>query len=276
MKKHLTLVAGIGILAVAGFAQTPTTEQGRTPAGSSPSTQDPTTPTTRGNTPSGRDATGSQSGRTPGSMQTGQDTMSADRAAGKGSSGKLMGSDQTFATKAAIGGLAEVQLGNLAKEKASSAEVKNFGQQMVDDHSKANDELKSLLTSKGVTVPTSLDSKHQALYDRLSKLSGAEFDRAYMKEMVSDHKTDVDEFRKESQKGSDAELKGFAAKTLPTLEHHLQMAQTTEASVRGGKGASSNSSDRSMDNMGHDATGSSPAGNSSGSSNSTDKNGSKR
>jgi len=273
MKKHLTLMAGIGILAVAGFAQTPTTPDGRPPASGSPAAQDTTSPSNRG-TQSGRDATGSQSGRTAGSTQAGHDTMSADRTAGKGSGGKPMGSDQTFATKAAIGGLAEVQLGTLAKEKASSAEVKNFGQQMVEYHSKANDELKSILTSKGVTVPTSLDSKHQALYDRLSKLSGAEFDRAYMKEMLSDHKTDVDEFRKESQKASDAELKGFAAKTLPTLEHHLQMAQTTEASVRGtGKGASSsNSSDRTMDNNTDKRTGSDTTGSSS----TTDKSGSKR
>jgi putative membrane protein len=143
-----------------------------------------------------------------------------------------MGSDHTFVTKAAQGGLAEVKLGQLATQKASSSDVKAFGQQMVDDHSKANDELKQLASTKGITLPTDTDAKHQATYDRLSKLSGAEFDRAYMKDMVSDHKEDVSEFRTESQRGSDPDVKAWAAKTLPTLEHHLQMAESTDAKVK--------------------------------------------
>ena len=145
-----------------------------------------------------------------------------------------MGADNTFVMKAARGGMAEVKLGQLAVDKASSEDVKKFGQTMVDDHSKANDELKQIAAGKGINLPDSLDSKHQATYDRLSKLSGATFDRAYMKEMVADHKEDVSEFRKESTKGTDPEVKAFAAKTLPTLEHHLEMAQTTEAAVRNG------------------------------------------
>jgi len=147
-------------------------------------------------------------------------------------SANRMGSDQTFVMKAAHGGMAEVKLGTLATQKAANADVKAFGQQMVDDHSKANDELKQLASTKGITLPTDIDAKDQATYDRLSKLSGAEFDRAYMNHMVSDHRTDVSEFRRESQHGSDPDVKAWAAKTLPTLEHHLQMAESTDAKVK--------------------------------------------
>src|SRR5689334_10757965 len=115
------------------------------------------------------------------------------------SSANRMGSDSAFVTKAAVGGLAEVKLGQLATQKASSSDVKQFGQQMVDDHGKANEELKQLASSKGITLPTDLDAKHQATYDRLSKLDGAAFDRAYMQDMVADHNEDVSEFRRESK-----------------------------------------------------------------------------
>jgi len=148
------------------------------------------------------------------------------------SANRLAAADNTFVTKAAEGGMAEVKLGDLAKDKASDAAVKSFGQQMVDDHTKANDELKSLASSKGITLPSDVNAKQQAEYDRLSKLSGAEFDKAYMRLMVSDHRTDVAEFRRESEHGADADVKAFAAKTLPTLEHHLQMAESTDAKVK--------------------------------------------
>jgi putative membrane protein len=146
-----------------------------------------------------------------------------------------MTADSTFATKAAQGGMAEVKLGNLAQQKASSPDVKNFGQTMVADHTKANDELKQIATNKGITLPTGLDAKDQATYDRLSKLSGAEFDRAYMRDMVSDHKTDVSEFKREADHGADADLKAFASKTLPTLEHHLSMAESVDSKVKSEK-----------------------------------------
>src|SRR5689334_15410130 len=97
-----------------------------------------------------------------------------------------MTADSTFVTKAAQGGMAEVKLGNLAKEKAESPDVKNFGQTMVTDHTKAGDELKQIASSKNITLPTDIDAKDQAKYDRLSKLSGAAFDRAYMRDMVAD------------------------------------------------------------------------------------------
>ena len=140
-------------------------------------------------------------------------------------------SDQKFVTDAAKGGMAEVELGKLAQDKGSSDQVKNFGKRMVDDHSKANDELQTLAKNKNITLPTDLDPKDKALKDRLSKLSGPAFDRAYMNAMLQDHRKDVSEFRMESTKGNDNDVKAFASKTLPTLEDHLKLAQQTEKAV---------------------------------------------
>ena len=139
--------------------------------------------------------------------------------------------DQTFVKKAAEGGMAEVELGRLAQQNGQSAEVKSFGQRMVDDHSKANDELKAIAQKENITLPTMLDAKDKALHTRLSKLHGEQFDKAYMQAMVSDHKTDVNEFRKESTSGADPQVKAWAAKTLPTFEDHLKLAQTTDKAV---------------------------------------------
>jgi putative membrane protein len=139
--------------------------------------------------------------------------------------------DQAFVMKAAKGGLAEVELGQLAAEKGTSDEVKKFGQRMVSDHGKANDELKSLAQQKNITVPTEVDAKDKATHDRLMKMSGAEFDRAYMQYMLNDHRTDVNEFKKESAAGKDPDVKAWAAKTLPTLEEHLKLAQDANKAV---------------------------------------------
>jgi putative membrane protein len=139
--------------------------------------------------------------------------------------------DHAWVTKVAEGGMAEVDLGKLAAEKASSDEVKKFGQRMVDDHSKANDELKSLAQKKNITLPSDLDAKHKAEHDRLAKLSGAAFDRAYMRSMLADHRKDVAEFRTEANSGKDPDVKAFAAKTLPTLEDHLKTAEQTSKTV---------------------------------------------
>ena len=139
--------------------------------------------------------------------------------------------DQKFVMEAAKGGMAEVELGKLAQEKAASEQVKNFGKRMVDDHGKANDELQTLAKNKNITLPTDLDPKEKALKDRLSKLSGAAFDRAYMNAMVQDHRKDVNAFKAESTRGQDPDVKAFASKTLPTLEDHLKLAQQTDKAV---------------------------------------------
>lgn len=146
--------------------------------------------------------------------------------------------DHIFMTKAAEGGMAEVELGKLAKEKGSNDAIKNFGQHMVDDHSKANDEMKDLASKKNVTLPSALNAKDQATKERLSKLSGEAFDRAYIRDMVADHRVDVAEFRHEANGGKDPDVKAWAAKTLPTLENHLKMAEDTERQIGAAKSKS--------------------------------------
>jgi putative membrane protein len=158
--------------------------------------------------------------------------LTATIATAQNTANRMGGADNTFIMKAAQGGMAEVELGKLAQANASSDAVKQFGQRMVDDHSKANDELKRIAADKGVTLPSGPDAKSQATKDRLSKLTGKEFDRAYMEDMVKDHREDVAEFKKEANSGKDSEVKGFASKTLPTLEEHLKLAEQTLSSTK--------------------------------------------
>ena len=145
---------------------------------------------------------------------------------------RLKNADETFVMKAAQGGSAEVELGNLAMQRGANQKVKDFGQQMVTDHTKAGDELKAIASKNGISLPAGIDAKSQSTNQRLSSLSGAAFDRAYMEDMVKDHKEDVAEFQKEAHGGSDPDLKAFARETLPTLQHHLQMAEDGLAAVK--------------------------------------------
>jgi len=147
----------------------------------------------------------------------------------------LSSTDHKFIEDAARGGVGEVQLGQLAAQKAQSDEVKQFGQRMVSDHSKANDKLKQVATQKNINLPTEMDSSSKREYDKLQKLSGAQFDREYMKTMVSDHQKDIKEFQKEAKSGKDADVKAFADGTLPTLEDHLNMAKRAEAAAKNEK-----------------------------------------
>jgi putative membrane protein len=136
-----------------------------------------------------------------------------------------VGADQKFAAEAALGGMEEVELGRIAAQKGTSDEVRQFGQRMVDDHSKAGDDLKQVAAGKGWTLPAALDAKHQADVQKLSALSGEKFDKEYVNMMLKDHKKDVAEFQKEAARGADADIKSFATRTLPTLQEHLQMIQ---------------------------------------------------
>ncbi|AYB29576.1 DUF4142 domain-containing protein [Chryseolinea soli] len=140
--------------------------------------------------------------------------------------------DVQFAIAAADGGLLEIQLGNLALTNASSAEVKKFGQSMIDDHSGANKELSALASQKNITLPQSLSEKNQKRYDELQQMKGKEFDEAYADFMVKDHKQDIDEFKKEAEKGNDKDLQSWAQGKVPVLEHHLSMAQQTQESLK--------------------------------------------
>jgi len=141
-----------------------------------------------------------------------------------------------FILSAAQGGMGEVELGMVAAQQGHSEEVKKFGERMVTDHTKGNDELKAIAQQRGITLPSDLDAKDKAMKTRLSKMQGTSFDRAYMRDMVSDHKQDVAEFRRESMSGKDPEVKAWATKMLPTLEDHLKEAEAankTSASKTG-------------------------------------------
>jgi len=136
------------------------------------------------------------------------------------------GADAAFIKKAANGGMTEVELGKIAAEKGQSQEVKDFGNRMVTDHGKANDQLKTVASKLNVTVPDKVDAKHQATIDKFSKMSsGDAFDKAYAKNMVQDHQEDIAEFQKASKQVKDADLKKFIDDTVPVMKEHLDMAK---------------------------------------------------
>ena len=140
--------------------------------------------------------------------------------------------DKKFVKDSALGGMTEVELGKLAAQKGSSDAVKQFGQRMVDDHSKANSQLKEIASKSSIEVPAELDSKHQSRVDKLAKLSGPDFDKAYMKDQVKDHEHDVSDFKSEAQYGSDPNIKQFAMNTLPVLQEHLTAAKDLNKSAK--------------------------------------------
>ena len=145
--------------------------------------------------------------------------------------GALTDSDRKFVEEAAEGGQMEVELGKLAQQKASSDAVKQFGQRMATDHGKAGQELAQLAAGKGVELPKQPPRKNRMEKDRLSKASGAAFDRDYVKMMVEDHEKDVAAFKRESQQAQDPDLKAWVTKTLPTLEDHLKSIKQIESQV---------------------------------------------
>jgi putative membrane protein len=142
------------------------------------------------------------------------------------SNGNLDAHDRMFVKKAAQGNLAEVQLGQLALQKSSSPEVKQFAQRMIDDHTKAEDQLKQVASQENVTLPDSPNAEQKATKDRLEKLSGKSFDRAYMKDMVTDHTKDVSEFKMEARDAKDPAVKNYASQTAPVIESHLKEAKS--------------------------------------------------
>jgi putative membrane protein len=175
-------------------------------------------------------------GQTSGGAEQGQ--AQSEGAGTKSQAGKestVTAADAPFMRTAAMDGMAEVEHGRLAAQNAMNADVKQFAQRMVDDHSKAGDELKGLASQKKVTLPAELDAKHKAMQDKLSKMKGAEFDRAYIAHMVTAHQQAVALFEKEASGGKDAEAKAWAAKTLPTLQEHLKMARAVKPDGSGAK-----------------------------------------
>ena len=140
-------------------------------------------------------------------------------------------SDKKFIEDAAQGGMTEVQLGQIAEQKGNSPDVKEFGAHMVADHSKANDDLKSLAQAKGVAVPSELDHKHQAMVNHLQSLSGPAFDHAYIHSMVRAHEADAAAFKKTADTTQDPDLKAFASKTLEVVQSHLTMVQDIQSKM---------------------------------------------
>ena len=146
-----------------------------------------------------------------------------------------MNADSKFMMMAATGGMNEISLSNQALSKSDNEDVKQYAQMMIDDHTKANDELKSVATGKNVTLPTEPDAKHKAMTEKMSAMSGSGFDMAYVKAMVQDHEKTVAMFQKEADNGKDADAKAFAVKTLPTLKAHLEAARSLMSKMNGGK-----------------------------------------
>jgi putative membrane protein len=144
---------------------------------------------------------------------------------------KLQAAEMDFVKQATAAGMAEVDVGKLGAEKAADQSVKQFAQRMVDDHSKANEQLIKILGDKKVEVPKELPADAASTKDRLSSLSGTDFDREFMTNMVSDHEKAVALFDKESKEGQDAQLKQFAEQTLPTIQDHLKQAQQIQSSL---------------------------------------------
>ncbi|MEY2493759.1 MAG: putative rane protein [Verrucomicrobiota bacterium] len=136
----------------------------------------------------------------------------------------LSDKDKNFIQAAAKGGMMEVEMGKMAQKQAKNADVKSFGSRMVTDHTKANNQLKSLAKKKGVSLDDAAP--------KMEKMGDATFDKDYMAAMVKDHEKDVAEFEKEAKDGSDPDVKAWASKTLPTLKKHLELAKAAQAKVK--------------------------------------------
>lgn len=133
--------------------------------------------------------------------------------------------DQHFVKKVSAADLAEISLGRLAMQRASNPEVRNFGQKMVQDHTKSSSDLLAILNRKGLQASLQMEDKAREMFDKLAKMNGPDFDRAYTKHMVKDHEEAVQLFTKASKNCKDEDLKTFAARTLPVIQQHFDMAK---------------------------------------------------
>ena len=194
----------------------------------------------------------SQSSSSQSSQTSQQSSMSSQ------SSTKLSSADQNFVKKAMQDGMAEVELGNLAEQNASSKDVKDLGKKIAEDHSRANEELQKIASNSGYTPEAVPDKTHQQTKDKFSKLSGADFDRQFVNQMVKDHQSAIAAFERESRSGNNAEVKQFASVTVPKLQEHLKLAQ--EAQQKLGNGSSTTS--KTQQGTGTGAQGLSQPGNS--------------
>ena len=163
---------------------------------------------------------------TSGPQNTVNETMPGDMGSNKNNMNAMSWKgDSIFVLKAGDGGMMEVKLAQLALTKSTNKEVKSFAKTMQTDHGKANTELKTLAKTLGIKLPTQLSKKAQDDYDKLAKVPGSEFDKAYIKAMVKDHEETVDMFNDAAGKADNASLRSWASQKLPTLKHHLHMAK---------------------------------------------------
>lgn len=160
-------------------------------------------------------------------------TLSFAQQQGQGSQNQraVSNQDMRFVEEAAAGGMMEVELGRLAAQRAVSDDVKTFAQRMVEDHTRANQQLLQVATRIGVTLPQDLPADKKSHRDMLAQATGTEFDRAYMSHMVKDHEKTVKDFQQQAQKGDNQAVRTFAQQTLPTLRQHLELAQSLAAQV---------------------------------------------
>jgi putative membrane protein len=155
--------------------------------------------------------------------------------------GQLSASDYRFACNAATGGMMEINLGKLAQQKSSDPAVQQFGERMVQDHTKAADQLQQIVSSKNATLPSEMTASERKEMDKFNNLSGEEFDKAYAKMMIKGHKSMLRMFEHESKHADDADIKNFAVNTTPTVQEHLTMAESLKKDVKSGNNTSTNS-----------------------------------
>lgn len=176
------------------------------------------------------------------STQTPASDMKASQAAGGGNAaaGALSRADQRLLREMAQANLAEIEAGRIAQDKSQNEQVKNFARQMVDDHTKALQEVQQLAQSKGVTLPNEPDRQHKRMGQRLSALSGDAFDRRYMRQAgVDDHKKSHKLLQRVQSRAADADLKALAARLQPTVDQHLNSVEQLNAAIGKGAGATS-------------------------------------
>jgi putative membrane protein len=192
----------------------------------------PGTPGGNTTNPSGQ-APGSMPGNPSGTMPGSPSTTMPENSSMSAGAGKASTEDKQFMKTAMEGDMAEIQLAQLAQQKASSDQVKQFAQRMITDHTKLDAQMKPMAQQFGVEAPTQLDSKHKAIEAKLQALSGDQFDQEYIKAMVADHSEDDQAFIKEETAASSPDLKSAVTQAEPTIAEHLRMAQEIQKSIKG-------------------------------------------
>jgi putative membrane protein len=276
-REHFPQVFGAATLALifsaASVYPQATTDSTASPAGAGSSAQtSPGSTSSSSGSSSATEQSGASSSGAPAAGGSSAASGASDKAAAgdkSAAAGGLSKSDQNMMRQMAYANIAEIEAGKLAQSKSKNEQVRTFAQQMIDDHTKAQGELQQLADSKGVKLPTSPDSKHKAAMKKMGSLSGAAFDKSYMKQSgISDHKQTHDLLQRVQNKASDAELKALAQKMTPTVEQHLKMAQDTSKSSASKASGASGGTDKPSGASGTDSSGASGGSSGTGSGNS--------